>query len=166
MSQAKPNPVFQNVEYLFVIAQEFCAHVERREHTDCIAWLHSVLPQMLTLKKAIEQVPAGQMVALPDADISTRFTLYSDLKEWFGELDSYWLQGDKSNDTPELTGSLADDFTDIYYELLPGLQYECKDIEDQRIVAEHWRAHYNVHWGDHLGDAMRYVSILKMCQRI
>ena len=166
MSKVEARTYQQEVTQLFCIVATFCQQMERWQDAERAQWLRDVSVQLLQLKQAIEQIPPTGLVLFDEADIQDRFVFFTEMKDWLADLDNYWLAGDRSNDNPELTGSLADDFTDIYFELRAGLAYVDSEADEQLIVAGHWRSFYNLHWAEHLSDALRYVSILHMCQRI
>jgi hypothetical protein len=53
-----------------------------------------------------------------------------------------------------MTGSLADDLTDIYCELKAGLSLL---EEEPSLARDNWRTGYRLHWGQHLVDASRHL---------
>ncbi len=81
-------------------------------------------------------------------------------------MDSYWLVGDRSYDQPPLTGSLADDFTDIYCDVQPGLELASESAETRELVLGQWRLSYDCHWAQHLSDALRYLEVMAICRRL
>ncbi|CAK0772923.1 hypothetical protein CCP3SC15_4690002 [Gammaproteobacteria bacterium] len=56
------------------------------------------------------------------------------------------------------TGSLADDFTDIYFELKRGLKLLEGGGTGNALAL--WKGSFLVHWGQHLVDAERQVYSL------
>jgi hypothetical protein len=76
----------------------------------------------------------------------------------------YWLEYDHPDDTntdgEHRTGSLADDLTDIYFELKRGLNM--LDAAGPDEVAHLWELGFKEHWGQHLVDAERHLYSLKI----
>jgi hypothetical protein len=62
-----------------------------------------------------------------------------------------------------MTGSLADDLTDIYCELKHGLRaFPAKPAR----TLETWFLGYDCHWGQHLVDAQRHLATLAAADRL
>jgi len=94
-------------------------------------------------------------------DLEERFELFCRLKDLLGEDDSYWLEHDKCDDEFDQTGSLADDFADIYFELKRGLSlYEAGENNSQDALRM-WQTGYFLHWGQHIVDAERHLFSLR-----
>jgi hypothetical protein len=64
------------------------------------------------------------------------------------------MEYDVAGDGQSMSGSLADDLTDIYCELKSGL--DMLDGQPQRAV-EGWHLGFHLHWGQHLLDAERHL---------
>ena len=98
------------------------------------------------------------------ADFDDRFDLFSQLRTQLGERDMYWLEyddpGDGGGGGEHRTGSLADDLTDIYFELKRGLNL--LDAAGPDEVAHLWELGFQQHWGQHLVDAERHLYALKI----
>ena len=97
---------------------------------------------------------------VPGADLDDRFALYSRLRKRLGERDSYWLEFDAAPEEMHMSGSLADDLTDIYFDLQHGL--ELLDGAWPQRAAQVWQTSYRLHWGQHLVDAERHLYALKV----
>lgn len=95
---------------------------------------------------------------LPDLD--ARFELYTFLHELLGERDRYWLEYDHAHEQHGMSGSLADDLTDIYCELKHGLRLLDHDWELQQVILCWWDG-FRHHWGQHLVDAERHIYTLR-----
>ncbi len=90
-----------------------------------------------------------------------RFELYSQLRDKLGEDDQYTI-GFDSDLIETLSGSVADDLTDIYCELKYGLvQLDDHAFSDSEVI-EHWTNSYHLHWGQHLVDANRHFYSLRI----
>lgn len=151
---------------LFETAQEFCSLVESA-NADDTAWLRRLarlLPRLHALVAALEPVPDGAGPQ-PVPDLDSRFELYSRLHEALGDRDSYWLEYDSPRGSLPATGSLADDLTDIYYDLKVGLDRLYQGSDPDPTLRD-WRAGFSVHWGQHLVDAERHLYALSTRNRL
>ncbi|MBL3589192.1 MAG: DUF5063 domain-containing protein [gamma proteobacterium endosymbiont of Lamellibrachia anaximandri] len=141
------------------VARNFCELVDRLQDGD-EKWLQevaSLLPRLHAAVSSIEQ-PDEDDGHYVFADLDARFELYSYLRQLLGERDGYWMEFDVAEDGQSMSGSLADDLTDIYCELKHGLKV-MEGEPDQAI--EGWRKGYHLHWGQHLVDAERHLYELK-----
>jgi hypothetical protein len=140
------------------LAHRYCALIEGSS-TDNTSWLKEVALLLPRIRAAIDSLDGldstGNLTLMPDLD--ARFELYTHLVGLLGDRDSYWLEFDAGDDLPAMTGSLADDLTDIYCELKYGL----------RLLGEHpehsllsWKEGFACHWSQHLTDAERHLSAL------
>lgn len=141
------------------LARNYCELVDCLEEGNS-AWLQQIASLLPRLHAAIAALnlpePVNGHYLSPDLD--ARFELYSQLRELLGERDSYWMEFDVADDGQSMSGSLADDLTDIYCELKHGLQM--MDGEPDQAV-EGWHMGYHLHWGQHLVDAERHLYGLR-----
>ena len=140
------------------LARRYCELIETSASENA-SWLKDVAALLPKLNAAVEslngQAYDGIVALAPDLD--ARFELYSHLVELLGDRDSYWLEFDRVGDSHAMTGSLADDLTDIYCELKHGLFTVEKDPERSLRT---WLEGFTGHWGQHLRDAERHISVL------
>lgn len=140
------------------LARRYCALIEASS-TEHVSWLKDVAVLLPRLHAAINSLDGHRYngeVSL-SADLDARFELFTRLVGLLGDRDSYWLEFDSPDDFHAMTGSLADDLTDIYCELKHGLRMVDKD--PTRSVRA-WREGFVCHWGQHLTDAERHLSAL------
>jgi hypothetical protein len=146
------------------LARRYCALIES-SGPDSPGWLRQVAMLLPRLHAVMSSMPAGR-VALHDhpADLDARFELFSHLRELLADRDGYFLEFDWAYEGPDaMTGSLADDLTDIYCELKTGLRaYE----QDPPKALECWRIGYDCHWSQHLVDAERHLATLTAANRL
>jgi hypothetical protein len=138
-------------------AREYCELIESidRSGEAFLARLSELLPRLHAAVAAIEQQIDDEGEPM-QADLDARFELFSRLHELLGERDAYWMEFDAGNDGQQMSGSLADDLTDIYCELKHGLGVV--EISTDPVPAlRNWRSGYRVHWGKHLVDAERHL---------
>ncbi len=153
-------PVAGRFPEMVQAARTYCGLIDR---LDTIGGEHLVeaasrlLPR---LHAAVASLPVGERAAaaVPLVDIETRFALYRRIRRKLGQRDAYWLEYDQLPLEEEMSGSLADDLTDIYFDLRRGLQLLDEDSPVAPVrAARDWRTSYREHWGEHLVDAERHV---------
>ncbi len=147
------------VHELKTLASHYCELVDCLNDGDT-HWLQDVASLLPRLHAAVAalNLPEPQNGHYLSADLDARFELYSKLRNMLGDLDSYWMEFDVAGDEQSMSGSLADDLTDIYCELKNGLKLI--DGEPDRAV-EGWHKGYHLHWGQHLLDAERHLYELR-----
>lgn len=129
-------------------------------------WLREVSNLLPRLQAAISsaQVARCAVDRFDPIDLDARFELFSYLRRLLADRDSYWLEFDCANDGEgAMTGSLADDLTDIYCELKHGLLLF--ELAPQQAIAA-WSNGYDRHWGQHLIDAERHLAMLEAQARL
>jgi hypothetical protein len=151
---------------LLDIAREYCALIEAMERGERrqLARLNALLPR---LHAAMANV--APMTDERDGDTAIsfekRFELFSRLHDLLGDLDGYWMEFDVTPDLQEMSGSLADDLTDIYCELKEGLE-RLERSADPHPTLGHWRSGFSKHWGQHVVDAERHLYALSARHRL
>lgn len=154
------------MQEMAVAARAFCTIIDEVVAGAGAGWLRSIcdlLPSLHVAAVALPEVPdTGELEDLED-DLDTRFELYGHLLERLGEHDTYWLEFDpiESHGDHVLSGSLADDLVDIYFDLQFGLALYESMADDPTPAVAHWRRSYRTHWGPHLVDAERHLYALK-----
>ncbi|MCB1875525.1 MAG: DUF5063 domain-containing protein [Chromatiales bacterium] len=156
-----------NRQYERVIraAREFCELIEEATDEDDTRWLNGMAELLPRLHAEVAALH-GSLCAIstePSANLEDRFEFYSRLKSLLGEKDGYWLEFDVAVDGQNMSGSLADDLTDIYFELKQGLETLDSDPLGSEIAISSWRSGYKLNWGQHLVDAERHIYTL--CSR-
>jgi hypothetical protein len=149
-------------------ARDYCRLIERMlGREDWLSPLFQLLPRLHASVVAVPD-PGGMDIEPEHSDLDDRFDLFSKLRTCLGERDVYWLEFDHPEDAPgddeHRTGSLADDLTDIYFELKRGLRL--LDAAGPEAVAHLWEVGFNQHWGQHLVDAERHLYALKINDRL
>lgn len=148
-----------------VLAKQYCDLIESAG-CEPRRWLKDVVSLLPRIHAAVATVacfsPAcGQINA---ADLDERFELFSRLRKLLADRDAYWLEFDRASEGADgMTGSLADDLTDIYCELKLGLRlYD----QDPACAADAWAGGFDSHWGRHLIDAERHLARLAADDRL
>ncbi|OOZ37643.1 DUF5063 domain-containing protein [Solemya velesiana gill symbiont] len=141
------------------IAQKYCTLIENADEKDP-QWLSKVASLLPRLHMAISVLAAsaGESGNGVHPDLDARFEIFARLREVLGNKDAYWMEFDVAQDGQHMSGSLADDLTDIYCELKYGL--EMLEQEPSQALAG-WCSGYSAYWGQHLLDAERHIYALK-----
>mgnify|MGYP003572049174 FL=1 len=154
----------RGVTEMIGLAQRYCELIDASSKDDA-SWLPQVAEVLPRIHAAVTSLDdalfRGDADMTPDLD--ARFELYTHLRELLGERDGYWLEFDRVDDHHAMTGSLADDLTDIYCELKHGLRM--LDAQPERAV-KGWLNGFEFHWGQHLIDAQRHLSMLASQNRL
>lgn len=156
---------YRGIDEVLTIARRYCDLIEAsgdgrsgwlREVADLLPRLHAAMTSVHYESPATERYYP--------VDLDARFELYSHLRELLGERDGYFLEFDRYQEGSEsMTGSLADDLTDIYCELKHGLRAFDSNPEP---VIETWFLGYQCHWAQHLVDAERHLAALEASHRL
>lgn len=149
-------------------ATEYCYLIEHLDQVngDWLDNLSSLLPR---IHAAVSAIPEPHINSCPcDAgqDLDLRFELYTRLRRLLGDHDGYVLDFDKPEELEDMSGSLADDFTDIYFELKKGLEVLGSDPDALTRAVDVWYGGYLWHWGQHLVDAERHLYDLQVHRRL
>lgn len=140
-------------------AHDFCRLVEQIDGYQTEHWLSAVGAVLLRLDMHICRLasltPQAPHVWISDLD--KRFELYSRLKDFLGEHDEYWSEADLHAGDGYMTGSLSDDFADIYFELKRGLLLAAQDQDGHAQALQLWTSGYRDHWRQHLVDARKQL---------
>lgn len=115
----------RNIQEMVAVASAFCRLIETLDESDS-SWLQQMaglLPRLQAAVGTLQELDANQFY-LVNSDLDKRFEIYSRLHDRLGANDSYWLQFDVARDGQSMSGSLADDLTDIYCDLKSGLTHQ------------------------------------------
>lgn len=155
-----------DISELLAIAERYCELIESLDegYREPLSQINELLPRLHAAMTAVNPWPED---AAYDAsvDLDQRFELFSRLHSLLGDLDGYWMEFDVTPDRQEMSGSLADDLTDIYCELKLGLARLQRD-DDARRTLSRWRSGFCKHWGQHVVDAERHLYALSARDRL
>jgi hypothetical protein len=166
MSASTENPAEASPPPLDVLhlARRYCELIET-SGSENPAWLRPVAMLLPRLHAAMASVQADSAAAQDhQVDLDARFELFSHLRGLLADRDGYFLEFDRAHEGADaMTGSLADDLTDIYCELKAGLRaYE----SDPARARDAWSMGYRCHWSQHLVDAERHLAALAASNRL
>ena len=150
---------------LLAIARRYCSVIESLDdgNRESLTQLNEILPRLHAAMTAVPSHEEGSYD--PSVDLDQRFELFSRLHRLLGDLDGYWMEYDVAPDRQEMSGSLADDLTDIYCELKNGLK-RLDGSDDTGRTLGRWRAGFCKHWGQHVVDAERHLYALSARDRL
>jgi hypothetical protein len=141
---------------LLTAVKEYCELIESSEEGD--AWLKKISKVLPRLHVAIAAFSEATLTreSVFKINLDDRFDLYSRLHLMLGDRDAYWMVFDVSSESQQMSGSLADDLTDIYCELKQGLRSFNNEHNPDSAVTN-WYQGYKRHWGQHLLDAEKHL---------
>jgi len=155
-------------QLLATSAGEYCDLIDDLDQVNG-DWLDNLAALLPRIHAAISSME-GNVVQLSrnesSVDLDLRFELYSRLRKLLGDHDGYMLEFDKPEDLNGVSGSLADDFTDIYFELKEGLDLLCVEPEGLSRAVVVWYRGYLWHWGQHLIDAEKHLYDLQVHRQL
>jgi hypothetical protein len=146
---------------------DFCRMVEGYAafEGDGKTWLHQIGNLLLELEKRIQPLLRSTTSDTDYSmlqDLEARFALYQRLKSFLGPFDDYWSEGDLEAGDGLKTGSLADDITDVYFDLKRGLTLHVAGPEHEAQALSMWVFSYRIHWEQHLRDATKQLFEFKI----
>jgi hypothetical protein len=150
---------------IFDLVRRYCVLIEG-SGPQAPQWLHEVSELLPRLHAAFTSLKLTGPAKRGDdltPDLDARFELFSHLRRLLDDRDGYWLEFDRLDDCNAMTGSLADDLTDIYCELKHGLRFA--DSQPDRAIRD-WVNGYVFHWRRHLMDAERHLATLAAQERL
>lgn len=145
-------------------ANDFCVLIEQIDDYVQALWLDAMAPVLVRMESAIARIQVERARPVPSlsiADLEMRFELFARLKHVLGERDGYWSEGDLRVSDGYMTGSLAEDFADIYAELVRGMMIYEPQGNYRAMAMRLWVHGYHKHWGQHLLDARKQLVDFK-----
>jgi hypothetical protein len=82
--------------------------------------------------------------------------LHRSLREKIGPLDTYWTIFDFTEKQEPVQGSLAEDISEIYFDLKQSLHLEEIGVPKSDVLFD-WRLDFRSHWGRHLLGALTAI---------
>lgn len=163
----RENKKSPEIKSLHESAKRYCYLIENVYGFNNKAWLSEIsllLPRIHAVISLIDghQRSSGCVYSLSDMD--SRFDFFCQLKSILGNNDDYEVGEEAIN--KELYGSLAEDLTDLYFEIKRGLSLIGADDEGIAAALNFWRDGFFIHWGKHLIDAQRHLYNLRAQHQI
>ncbi|MCH9697089.1 MAG: DUF5063 domain-containing protein [Gammaproteobacteria bacterium] len=149
-------------------AKDFCLIIDNVQYYENREWLSDMSRILSRIQMAMAHLDSPQQKAgyeIPK-ELDERFELYCTLKEKLGDLDGYWMEFDQRSEIDDQSGSLAGDFSDLYYEFKRGLQESSAQLQPKPSAVMDWKIGYLRSWGQHLLDAQKHLYTLKATERL
>lgn len=160
-----------NIQRFVNSANQFCELLEVLP-SDADGWIEQILIALSDLYSSAHHLPDNEISeGALDAESyevnDNEWTVILDrVASILGKQRYYWEYFDPSEpidaDNDPVVGDLADDLSDIYRDIKPGLR--AWDIVDDKSLAEvvfDWKyPNFGSHWGDHALSAMRVLHPL------
>ncbi|MCK4742337.1 MAG: DUF5063 domain-containing protein [Sulfuriflexus sp.] len=146
----------ETTQQMAQLANSFCALVERFDDCQLETWLEEMADLLPRLHTAVSGLGGSESMSVyeQNTDYDARFDLFTRLYSVLGERNGYNYEYD-GLDGQRLSGTLADDITDIYFDLKHGLSM----LENNPTqAARDWQHSYEFHWRHHLVDAERQLG--------
>ena len=149
---------------MYKAAKDYCLIIENVSLYDNSQWLADmarILPRIQTAMARLDDPNLNyNYFALPD--LEERFELYCQLKDQLGNIDAYRLDNyDESSEQEGLTGSLASDFADMYFEIKRGLTLYESGTSNQQYALKIWQIGYVLNWKQHIANAQTQLLELQ-----
>lgn len=149
-------------------ARDYCLLIEHVDIYKNGQWLRDMARILPRLQTAITHLDDRDIefsfFSLPD--LEERFELYCKLKDQLGNCDPYMLEYDQSESEQDMSGSLAGDCADIYFELKRGLNLYNSEEENQQAALTIWQTGYILIWGKQLVNAQKHLFSLRIADKI
>ncbi len=149
-------------------AKDFCLIIDNVQYYQNQEWLADMSRILSRIQMAMAHLDSPRQktaYTLPN-ELDERFELYCSLKEKLGDLDGYWMDFDQRAEFDDQSGSLAGDFSDLYFEFKRGLDQDTDQIEINPKAIMEWKVGYLRNWGQHLLDAQKHLYTLKATERL
>jgi hypothetical protein len=153
-----------NVEAFKVLAERYCAFIETSESLGRGEFVWQLAEQLIALYAAGMKLPSAtgdDDFDAPDAMATAESReLFQRLDRTLGDASDYSLMFDPYDfKTPPVTGSLADDASDVYRDLKRGLEVISAGGSLENAVWE-WQFGFDYHWGAHAAHALKALHSL------
>jgi hypothetical protein len=147
------------------VVKEFCTLIDHFHTSDqeqyWLRHMEKVLPRLHAAVVSLEVPESGVIhYRLPNDDM--RCELFMRLNQLLLADKILWSDFDKPLIKQRLCERLADDFTDMYFDLKHGLQLLDQYPENPAFAANLWRQSYYLHWGEHLVDAEGWLHAVEV----
>ncbi len=149
-------------------AKDFCLIIDNVQYYQNQEWLSDMSRILSRIQMAMAHLDSPQQknTYSPTNQLDDRFELYCSLKEKLGELDGYWMDFDQRAELDDQSGSLAGDFSDLYFEFKRGLVSISDQPDINPKALTEWKTGYLRNWGQHLLDAQKHLYTLKATERL
>ena len=159
---AKPNP--SDVERFRRLAVDYCRLVDGHRRVPIRGFLrtiHQLLPALYAAGLRLPESTPGPDANYAEVTQKEQQPLFRSLRTRLGNRDHYSEVFDSYDwkDRDPVVGSLVDDLSDMYHDLVAGLR--CWKAGDRENAVWLWRFGAESHWGEHATSAMRAMHWLR-----
>jgi hypothetical protein len=146
------------------VAREYCELVDNLDDYSQQDWLARIAEVLPRLHEAVGQlhVADSPVARTTEPDIDARFDLFSRIYRKIGEREGFNPEFDAQMGGQRLSGSLADDLTDIYFDVRRGLVLLDEHPDEPGVAIHDWRHSFQLHWKHHLRDAERQLDAMQL----
>lgn len=141
--------------------REYCGLIENCNLFDgekyWLRRMEKLLPRLHVAAVSLDSTNIQHSYDLPNDDL--RCELYMRLNQLLFNDCILWLDLDRAEVKHRMCESLADDFTDIYFDVKNGL--DLLDSENTTSAMDIWYSSYYTHWGQHLVDAETWLHAVE-----
>ena len=163
MTEQKNDPGNSSVRRFLNAARQYCALLESEDPRPQPELIRQVLPLLLSLYSAALELPDVE----PEPDAKTEHEMDSEDRKKFyknvvkkvgGELPYQEVfEPFDPDDWEVVSGSLADDLSDIYFDIKRGLLTLGDLPEVSLATVWRWRFNFEIHWGRHAASAIHAI---------
>ena len=142
------------------VAREYCGLIENCNLFDgeqyWLRRMEKLLPRLHAAAVSLDSSNINQGYDLPNDDM--RCELFMRLNQLLYNDCILWLDLDRADVKQSMCESLADDFTDIYFDVKTGLD---KLEHNTSMAMGIWYSSFYTHWGQHLVDAETWLHAVE-----
>ena len=143
---------------------DYCQLIDHcHNNNDSHYWLRrmeKLLPRLHTAVLYL-QAPTLNHCAYDFPDDDQRCDLFMKLNELLWNDNILWSDFDRKDIKHNMCECLADDFTDIYFDLKNGLHLLRQHPENPTLAINNWQNSFYAHWGQHLMDAESWLHAVE-----
>ncbi len=155
---------YTQCDFMVTAAMDYCQLIDHCHNKSSDRyWLRrmeKLLPRLHTAVLCL-QVPTATRCIYDFPDDDQRCELFMKLNELLWNDDILWSDFDRKDIKHSMCECLADDFTDIYFDLRKGLHLLRQHPENPAIAANIWQNSFYAHWGQHLMDAESWLHAVE-----
>jgi hypothetical protein len=155
---------FSQCDSMVTAAREYCQLIDHCQYDSSdrywLRCMEKLLPRLHTAVLCL-QVPTVNKCDYDFPDDDLRCDLFLKLIDLLWNDSILWSDFDRKDIKQNMCECLADDFTDIYFDLRKGLHLLHQYPEKPVIAANIWHSSFYAHWGQHLMDAESWLHAVE-----
>jgi hypothetical protein len=146
------------------VTMDYCDLIDHCDHDgNSHYWLRRMEKLLPRLHSAVLylQAPTLNHSVYDFPDDEQRCNLFMKLNELLLNDALLWSNFDRNDIKHCMCECLADDFTDIYFDLKKGLHLLKQHPENPALAINNWHNSFYAHWGRHLMDAESWLHAVE-----